>query len=40
MLDMKGRAKYDAWAQIKGTTGDAAKEKYVALVDGLVEKYG
>lgn len=35
MLDMKGRAKYDAWAGKKGTGADAAKEKYVALVKRL-----
>lgn len=33
MLDVKGRAKYDAWAKVKGTTKDAAMEKYIALVD-------
>ncbi|CAN5883538.1 acyl-CoA-binding protein [soil metagenome] len=32
MLDVRGRAKYDAWAKIKGTTKDAAMEKYIALV--------
>ncbi|MCB9685650.1 MAG: acyl-CoA-binding protein [Alphaproteobacteria bacterium] len=35
MLDLKGRAKYDAWASKKGTGSDAAKEAYVALVDRL-----
>ncbi len=40
MLDMKGRAKYDAWAKQKGIAGDAAKEKYVAVAENLVEKYG
>jgi acyl-CoA-binding protein len=35
MLDMKGRAKYDAWAKKKGTTSDDAMTKYVALVDRL-----
>ena len=33
MLDLRGRAKYDAWAARKGTTRDAAKTAYVALVD-------
>ncbi|HEY4056135.1 MAG TPA: acyl-CoA-binding protein [Kofleriaceae bacterium] len=32
MLDVKGRAKYDAWAKVKGTTKDGAMEKYIALV--------
>ena len=35
MLDMKGRAKYDAWAKKKGTSKDDAMTKYVALVDRL-----
>ncbi len=32
MLDLKGRAKFDAWAKHKGTTKDAAMEAYIALV--------
>ena len=36
MLDLKGRAKYDAWAGKKGTAKDKAMESYVALVDKLV----
>ncbi len=35
MMDFKGRAKYDAWAQRKGTTPEAAKQAYVALVERL-----
>ena len=35
MLDMKGRAKYDAWSKKKGTSKDDAMTKYVALVDRL-----
>ncbi len=35
MLDLKGRAKYDAWAKKKGTTKDAAMGAYIALVDSL-----
>jgi diazepam-binding inhibitor (GABA receptor modulator, acyl-CoA-binding protein) len=35
MLDLKGRAKYDAWAKTKGTSKDDAMTKYVALVDRL-----
>ena len=31
MLDIKGRAKYDAWAKRKGTTKDAAMEQYIAV---------
>jgi diazepam-binding inhibitor (GABA receptor modulator, acyl-CoA-binding protein) len=33
MLDMKGRAKYDAWAKRKGMAKPAAIEAYIALVD-------
>jgi diazepam-binding inhibitor (GABA receptor modulator, acyl-CoA-binding protein) len=32
MLDLKGRAKYDAWARQKGTTAEAAMTAYIALV--------
>jgi acyl-CoA-binding protein len=35
MLDMKGRAKFDAWTKTKGTSKDDAMTKYVALVDRL-----
>lgn len=35
MLDMKGRAKFDAWAKKKGLGQDAAMNAYVALVDRL-----
>lgn len=37
MLDIKGRAKYDIWAQKKGMTKDAAMQAYVTLVDSLVK---
>lgn len=33
MLDLRGRAKYDAWAKRKGSTADAAMTAYIALVD-------
>jgi diazepam-binding inhibitor (GABA receptor modulating acyl-CoA-binding protein) len=35
MLDMKGRAKFDAWSKKKGASKDDAMTKYVALVDRL-----
>ena len=38
MLDIKGRAKWDAWAGKKGQTRDQAMEAYVALVDKLLAK--
>jgi diazepam-binding inhibitor (GABA receptor modulating acyl-CoA-binding protein) len=33
--DMVGRAKYDAWAAIKGNDADAAMQQYVDLVNSL-----
>jgi acyl-CoA-binding protein len=33
--DMVGRAKFDAWAKVKGTTQDEAMKQYVALVKSL-----
>jgi acyl-CoA-binding protein len=33
LLDLRGRAKYDAWAARKGMTTDVAMTAYVALVD-------
>ena len=38
MLDIKGRAKWDAWASKKGQTREQAMEAYVALVDRLLGK--
>lgn len=37
MMDLRGRAKYDAWAKRKGMTKDAAMTAYVALVDKHVK---
>lgn len=39
LLDLKGRAKYDAWAKKKGTPTDAAMKQYTQLVEGLLQKY-
>jgi len=33
--DMVGRAKFDAWATLKGTSNDDAMKQYVDLVDSL-----
>ena len=35
MLDFKGKAKWDAWDGIKGTTKEAAMEKYIELSDAM-----
>jgi acyl-CoA-binding protein len=40
MLDLKGRAKYDAWSKRKGTSRDDAMKAYVALVDELEKTKG
>ncbi|MDB5899412.1 MAG: acyl-CoA-binding protein, partial [Ramlibacter sp.] len=33
--DMIGRAKWDAWNAVKGTSGEDAKRRYVELVQSL-----
>ncbi len=33
--DMVGRAKFDAWAEIKGTSKDDAMQQYVSLIEDL-----
>jgi acyl-CoA-binding protein len=33
--DMVGRAKYDAWAEQKGKSSDAAMQEYVDLIEDL-----
>jgi len=35
MLDLKGRAKYDAWARLKGRSQESAMQTYVDLVERL-----
>lgn len=35
MLDMVGRAKYDAWAKRKGMSSDEAMQAYIDLADQL-----
>jgi acyl-CoA-binding protein len=32
IMDLRGRAKYDAWAKRKGLTKDAAMQAYIDLV--------
>ncbi len=39
MLDMVGRAKYDAWAKVKGTSKDEAMKKYVEKVAALLKSH-
>jgi len=40
MLDLKGRAKYDAWARRKGTSKEDAMKGYVALAKKLEAAHG
>ncbi len=35
MLNMVGRAKYDAWAKLKGTPQETATQNYIDLVERL-----
>ena len=39
MLDMVGRAKYDAWAKLKGLKPDEAMKKYVDKVTALLKSH-
>ncbi|XP_049860519.1 acyl-CoA-binding protein homolog [Schistocerca gregaria] len=40
MLDLKGKAKWEAWSGKKGMSQDEAKEKYITFVrDTLEPKY-
>lgn len=39
MLDVKGRAKYDAWAKLKGMSAEQAMQKYVAKVETLLKSH-
>ena len=35
MMDLVGRAKYDAWAGLKGTSREAAMQQYIDLINSL-----
>ncbi|OGR11270.1 MAG: acyl-CoA-binding protein [Deltaproteobacteria bacterium RIFOXYB12_FULL_58_9] len=36
MINLKGRAKHDAWDKLKGKSKESAMKDYVALVNGLM----
>lgn len=38
MLDMVGRAKYDAWTKLKGTSAEQAMKNYLSVVGKLLGK--
>lgn len=40
MLDFQGKAKWDAWNGVKGTSKEDAESQYVDHVEMLKEKYG
>jgi diazepam-binding inhibitor (GABA receptor modulating acyl-CoA-binding protein) len=40
MLDLVGRAKFDAWAKRKGTSKDDAMKRYIVLVEKLAAELG
>lgn len=40
MLDVKGRAKHDAWSARRGMAKDAAMREYVEAVERLAQRYG
>lgn len=40
MLDLKGKAKWDAWNSKKGLAKDAAKEAYIKKVQELIDSIG
>ena len=35
MFDMRGRAKFDAWAEAKGQSKDDAMQAYIDLIESL-----
>ncbi|MBM7335573.1 acyl-CoA-binding protein [Alloalcanivorax marinus] len=39
MLDMVGRAKYDAWAKLKGMSKDDARSRYIDKVESLLKTH-
>lgn len=40
MLDLIGRAKYDAWAKLKGTPREDAMRRYIEEVERIEATYG
>lgn len=40
MLDFKGKAKWDAWNELKGTSKEDAMKAYIDKVEELKKKYG
>ena len=40
MMDFVGRAKYDAWAGLEGTSKEEAEQSYIAVVEELKAAQG
>ncbi|GJQ71226.1 hypothetical protein Trydic_g10969 [Trypoxylus dichotomus] len=40
LLDMKGKAKWDAWAGKKGMSKEEAQQKYIEKVEELIASIG
>lgn len=40
MLDLKGKAKWDAWASKKGMSKEEAQQKYIEKVEELIASIG
>ncbi|CAN3365099.1 acyl-CoA-binding protein [Diutina catenulata] len=39
IMDFKGKAKWQAWKDVEGTSQEEAETQYIALVDELTAKY-
>ncbi|OZG75118.1 acyl-CoA-binding protein [Hahella sp. CCB-MM4] len=40
MMDFVGRAKYDAWAKLKGLSSEEAMQRYVDTIEDLKKRFG
>lgn len=40
VFNLKERAKYDAWSNLKGTSKSQAESQYIEVVNKLIGKYG
>lgn len=40
MMDFRGRAKYDAWAELEGMSREEAMEQYIDFVEELEDELG
>ncbi|KAI8435329.1 hypothetical protein MSG28_003654 [Choristoneura fumiferana] len=40
MLDLKGKAKFEAWTKKKGTSKEDAQKAYIAKVESLIASIG